>query len=328
MKQVPLVRRVGRWHALGWVLPSVILFTSAPASADPARTTTPAPLSETLTGDAKAEYEAARLLFDDADYVGAAAKFNHAHELSADPRLLWNVAVCEKELRHYARASALVERYLAEAGNRLTEENRRSANETLAALRGFFSRLTLTGVPAGAQVLVDDGLVGTAPLAAPLELDLGSRKIRAERSGDEPFEQTLEVPGNSEMTLAVVMRPLPVTAHLIITTQADGVIRLDDRVLGSGRWEGGVAPGRHQVRVVADNRKPFETQIELAPRQSRTLDVTLVANDKAVLWPWIAGGAAIAVGAAVGGYFLFRKDESGSAPQGALGTVYLPLRVR
>src|SRR5688572_33443050 len=83
---------------------------SASALADPA------PLSEALTGDAKAAYEGGKLLYGDGDFAGARVKFQAAYETAKDPRLLWNVAVCEKGLRHYAKVVELTKKYLEKIG--------------------------------------------------------------------------------------------------------------------------------------------------------------------------------------------------------------------
>ena len=108
------------------------------------------PLAETLTGMARAEYEAGRLLYVDGDYAGAALKFQRAYEESKDPRLLWNTAAAEKNLRHYAKVVELVERYVAEGGTRLKPEDRAEADALLVTVRAFISTVTLDVQPEGA----------------------------------------------------------------------------------------------------------------------------------------------------------------------------------
>ena len=78
---------------------------AAPAPETPAAESPPPPpsLSESLSGAAKAEYDAGKLLYQDGDYAGAQLKFRAAYETSKDPRLLWNMAAAEKNLRHYAQ---------------------------------------------------------------------------------------------------------------------------------------------------------------------------------------------------------------------------------
>lgn len=89
-----------------------VLSVSLPASAQTKTKTkktkqvAPKSLADTLTGDAKAEYEAGKLLYQDGDFKNALAKFQKAQELSKDARLSWNIAACEKNLRHYTRVSA------------------------------------------------------------------------------------------------------------------------------------------------------------------------------------------------------------------------------
>src|SRR5450432_903807 len=133
----------------------------------------PAPLAQSLTGEAKADYDSAVLLLDDGDNPGALAKFSHAYDVSHDPRLLWNMAVCEKELRHYARTATLIGRYLNEGGKRISAEQRRSARETQTALSAFYVTVKLKGAPDGATVLVDGIKIGETPLTEPLLVDLG-----------------------------------------------------------------------------------------------------------------------------------------------------------
>jgi len=301
---------------------------------------TPVPLAQSLTGPAKSEYDAGRLLFEDGDNAGALAKFKHAFELSNDPRLLWNMAVCEKELRHYALAAGLVGRYLRVASGRLTAEQRESAAETRKALRGFYSSVYLDGAPDGATVLVDGVEAGKTPLLDALPLDLGSRVLRLERAGFEPFEVKLDIPGATEVTVPITMKRLadagtptgavlpPGAAPKLSVTSAGArdVVTVDGKVVGSQHWEGSLSAGEHTVRVTAPGKKAYETRVNLSVGGSRSLDITL--EDEAHhnnTWLWVAGGGVLAIGAGVGAYFLLKpEDKAGAHPTGKFATVYLP----
>jgi len=292
----------------------------------------PTPLAQSLTGEAKASYESARLLLEDNDYPGALAKFSHAYDVSNDPRLLWNMAVCEKELRHYARTATLIERYLAEGGTRVTPAQRQTASETQAALRSFYVVVKLDGAPEGATVFVDGLRAGETPLTEPLLVDLGSRTLRLERAGFEPFETTLQVAGGGDLDVPVVMPPLapvPVApARLsIVTSGPADIVALDGKVVGSHSWQGVVVVGEHTVRVTSEGKKPYEAHVQVQPGSTRSLQITLEDADKhSNVWFWVAGGAVAAAGAVVGGYFLLKpQDSPGSHPEGKLTTIYLSL---
>jgi hypothetical protein len=292
----------------------------------------PAPLAQSLTGEAKAAYDSGRLLFEDGDSSGAMAKFSHAYDVSHDARLLWNVAACEKELRHYARAATLIGRYLKEGGNRISAEQRQSALETEHALRAFYVNVTLKGVPDGAIVLVDGTQVGRSPLAEPLLLDLGTRVVRVEQPGFEASETKLEVAGGGELEVAVSLKALPAVsaapARLSVVSSGErDIVAIDGKVVGSQHWEGPVTIGDHTVRVTAAGKKPYEAHVQLLAGSTRGLQITLEDESHGSnVWFWVAGGAAVAAGAAVGGYFLLKPQESaGAHPEGKLATVYLPL---
>lgn len=297
-----------------------------------ARGKAPPALGETLVGDAKAAYNSGRLLFDDGDATGALTKFSHAYQVSGDARLLWNMAVCEKALRHYAAAASYIERYL-EQGQELTQQQRDTATETLQALGAFYSRVALSGVPDGATVSVDGVNKGQSPLPSPLVLDLGAHHVRVEAEGFAPFETKVEVVGSTDLEVAVELKELPppappptavVPGRLIVTTTGErDTVSIDGKVVGAHRWNGELAPGKHTLRVTGQDKKPYEAQVDLAPGGSKTLHVEL-ESERNTTWYWVAGGAAVAAGV-VGGFFLFRPDDSpGSHPTGSLSTVYLP----
>jgi hypothetical protein len=302
---------------LAVALPSVAVAQSAPQS-----------LSESLKGEAKQAYDSGKLLFEDGDAAGAITKFRRAYELSKDPRLLWNAAVCEKELRHYAAAARLVTQYLNEGSGKISAESHDNAVATQQALRGFYSELTLEKLPPGARVSIDGVSVGTAPLQGPVPVDLGRRRVRVERDGFEPFERQLEVPGATPVSLEVVLAPSSTNGTLEVRSQgAHDIISIDGKAVGSGQWQGSLIAGEHVVRVTAAGKKPYESRVQLSIKGSRSLQVVLEDEKKGAVWPWlVAGGAAVVVGASIGGYFLLKpKDEPGKAPEGALGTIHLPL---
>jgi hypothetical protein len=286
-----------------------------------------APLSQSLTGEALKAYSAAMLLFQDGDAAGALAKLRHAHDLSHDARLLWNMAVCEKELRHYASSARLVTQYLAEA-KALSAESRANAQQTLDALRGFYSEVTLVGLQPGAALTIDGESVGTAPLTGPVPVDLGRRRLRVQLSGFEPFERLFDVPGADPIEIRVELVKLRQTAALAIASAgARDVITVDDKVVGSGHWQGDVEQGAHAIRVTAPGKKAYEAHLELAAGASKSLQITLQDDSRGLpVWAWVASGAAVAVGAGVGGYFLLKKDDTREVPRGELGTIHLPLR--
>jgi hypothetical protein len=297
-----------------------LALVSGSASADPT------PLADSLTGDAKASYESARLLYEVKDYAGAATKYRSAYGESHDPRLLWNIATCERALRHYARTATLIEQFIASAAPLMSADFVAQARSTLAALREFYSPLQLDVRPAGTHVFVDGEEVGTAPLTAPVRVDLGKHTLRGTHDGFTPFESVLDVAGQNEMRVPITLLELSTTAHLAIAASdpAD-MVTVDDNVAGSGQWEGDVGSGPHRVKVTAPGKKPYLAEIEVAAGEHRSIDVTLEAEHGRTIWPWIAGGAAVVAGGIVGSYFLFKPGSSLTTPPAGSGASTIQL---
>jgi hypothetical protein len=306
--------------------------TRAPTAlaAGPASSSTqPAPLAQALQGEARSAYAQARLVYKDGDFAGAYTKFKRAYDLAQDPRLLWDMAACEKAQRHYARAYTLVGRYLREGASILTAANQADAEATRKALRAFYSLVILHGAPDGSRVVVDGEDMGATPLAE-LAVDLGVHAIRVEHDGFEPFETRVELPGTADIDVNVAMKPKVETATLSVAAEPADSIAVDGKLVGVGRWDGALPAGPHSVTVTAQGHKPYEASIDLAAGSSRTLQVTLVPEKSSMpLWPWIVGGAVVVAGGVVGGYFLFKpEDQPGSSPHGALGQVVVPAGIR
>jgi hypothetical protein len=298
-------------RALALALPLGLGLAGAPASAAPPT------LAETLKGDAKAAYDGGKLLFDDKDYEGAEAKFRAAYRASNDGRLLWNIATCERELRHYARTSALIEQFLDAAPALVSPEFIAQARKTLTALREFYSPLILAVKPDGTHVLIDGDDAGAAPFVKPVPVDLGKHTVRAEHDGFTPFQTVIDVAGQADVKLSISLVEISTTAQLaIVVSDPADTVTLDDEVKGVGGWHGDVTAGPHRIKVTAPGKKPYVAEIEVLARDHRTVDVTLESEHGPLIWPWITGGAAVVAGAVVATAFLLKPANTLSAPPG------------
>lgn len=234
------------------------------------------PLAQALTGQAKADYEAGRTLFGDGDYPGALIKFQSAYDASKDPRLLYNVAYCEKNLRHYAKVIATLRRYLAEGDGYLTDKDRKDAQDLITTIQPFTTNATIHVNQDGAQVFVDDEPVGTTPLSGPVVLDIGERKVRVTKDGFEPFEKTIPVGGSATVNLDVALQPEVHQGRLVVNAPADATLTLDDKPVGTGgKVDMSVAAGGHQLRATAPGMRPYQTEVVVNDKETRQLDVVL-----------------------------------------------------
>ncbi|MFO0676311.1 MAG: PEGA domain-containing protein [Polyangiaceae bacterium] len=304
-------------------------------TADPKPATTeaatPKPLAETLSGGAKGEYDSGRTLFLDGDFSNALIKFQAAYEKSQDPRLFWNMASCEKSLRHYAKAAQLLQRYLKDGDKLLTPQDRVDAEEVIKTLTPLTANLKVTVNEPGASVTLDDASLGTSPLPGAVTVDLGSRRLRVTKPGFVEYSNPLTVAGAGDVVVDVRLVKEVHEGQIVVTTGAKDSITFDGRVVGVGRWEGTVASGPHQLKVTSEGMRPYQSEVVVQDNQTRTLSITLdpaEQSNKTVMWLAVAGTAVAVAGASVGGYFLFKGNDSTPTVDGTMspGTVTLPFR--
>jgi hypothetical protein len=287
-----------------------------------------ASLADSLTGEARADYDAGRILFDDQDYAGAFVKFERAFERAGDERLLWNMAACEKNLRRYASALTLLERYKRDGEVRMSESQRVEVQTLLDTLRTLISTVHLVVNESDAAVFVDERRVGKTPLPGPLFVDLGNRRIRVSKPGFQDQVVTQEFAGGSQLTLLVTLPREENTGRIAILAVPGNTIRVDGQIVGEAQWRGTLPAGEHSLRVTAPDMLPYAKEIVVQAGEERTLYVQLdeAGGGGIPAWVWVGAGVLVAGGAATGAYFLFKPDDSPTYTVGTLdpGAIHLP----
>lgn len=302
------MRRILAHLAIG----SAVALASLPVSAQSAPVGVAQPsIAQSLTGAAKDDYASALILSNNHDFAGALTKYQQAYDLSKDPRLLFNMAVCERNLRAYARMQSLLRQYKREVGSSITAQDRADVDGALAAIQNLVGAVTLAVNEQGASVVVDGQSVGATPLAAPVVLDLGEHTIVVKKPGFDDATQTVTVLGGSESALSITLVAHQHVAQLVVSAEEGAAVIIDGRFAGNGRFEGQLAPGAHRLRVTESGKIPYEAEVELRDGETRTADVTLDSEKHgSAIWPWVVGGVVVVAGAVVGGYFLFRPQPS------------------
>ena len=294
---------------------------AAAAPATPAAPPAPPSLADTLTGTAKADYEAGKLLFGVSDFAAALIKFTAAHAASKDARLFWNIATCEGKLHHYARAVGLVRQYLTEGGSLLSDQDKSDAAQTIQAMEPLTSTMRVTVNETGADVFLDDQLIGQTPLE-PLLVDIGVHKLRVHKAEFEEAAEDVTVNGGAQLLADLKLRPIVHEGRVSVTAGPKDAIAIDGQTVSVGLWSGSLKSGGHTLRVTAPSMVPYQNEVLVQDGQSRDIRVTLNAEaSKGILpaWAWIAGGVVVAGGAATGAYFLFKPTSKYDGPAGNLG---------
>ncbi|MDX2054486.1 MAG: PEGA domain-containing protein [Polyangiaceae bacterium] len=287
-------------------------------------------LTDTLKGMPKADYVSGKILYEDGDFAGALVKFESAYRASNDPRLLWNVAVCHKALRHYAEVLRLLRVYEKDAGAYLSADDKEDVSRLMTAIVPLVSSVNVSGTPADAEVFLDGVSVGRLPLTAPLLVDIGKRQVSVKKSGYKEFTQALEISGDEKLNVSVTLEKVVTQGTLIVRAGQGDRILVDGKAVGTGTWQGKLSRGAHSLTVRAEGKRSFNAEITIEPGRTRTVTAELEAEASGGLptWLWVTGGVLVAGGAAASGYLIFGQSDSTSPqrPVGTIkpGTVHLP----
>lgn len=262
-------------------------------------------------------------LYNEADYRAALAEFRKAYEIAPNSAVLYNIGQTYFQLRNYAAALSNFERYKTEAGP--SAGHYQEAEKAIETLKTRVGHVRVVTNEPGAEILIDDELVGKAPLDKML-VSIGSRKITVIKRGAPPQTRNVEiaVDDNQEVTFLFELatgnsggnaNPPPATpaekkANVvpIIAWTATGVFTATAVVTG-------IVALNAQSTLKSEQAKLGVTPARLDDLHSRMKTFALTTD--------VLGGVAILAGGAAVYFTFFSSPKSDSvglsvAPNGAV----------
>lgn len=192
--------------ALGFTLSSAI------ASAEETPPARAASVPEAAKQEAARRFGSAIKLYEDGDYQLALAEFERVYELVPDYRVLYNIGQVSMQLGRYARALRTLREYMGRGGDAIPNDRRSGVRADIEVLEARTGTLTLDIQPPGAEVWIDGVLVGQAPLAQAVVVDVGERTVQVRLAGYLGRTQAITLAGGDRREVALKLDPEPVTA--------------------------------------------------------------------------------------------------------------------
>ena len=178
-----------------------VALAGAPARADrtgPASSTDP---KADTSAETKTHFQRGVVLYTEEDYRAALVEFKRAYELSSNRAILYNIGQTQFQLRDYAGALQSFEDYLGAGGPQLPATRRQQVEKDIEDLRGRVATVTIETNVEGAEVTIDDASLGAAPLAGPVRVSAGVRKLVAKKPGFAPTSRSVELAGGDTATV-------------------------------------------------------------------------------------------------------------------------------
>jgi hypothetical protein len=226
---------------------------SAPSGFAAPKPPKPKTVREELPDAARKDWDAARDLLDTSDFAGALVEYQRAYDLSKNPRVLYNVAVCQKNLRHYARAEATFKQELTDGAGKISAQEEADVKAAIQALDPFVSTVDVTANEAGATLLIDGESVGQSPFDKPVPIDVGPHELRLHKDGFVDAVQTMTIAGGTPAKATLNIDPAVKKATVSVTvTGAPGAnVVIDGIDMGQSPFKGEIVAGRHTFEARA-----------------------------------------------------------------------------
>jgi hypothetical protein len=251
-------------------------------------------------------HELAFKLYDEGAYEAALSELKRAYELAPTFRILYNLGVMSLAVHDHAGATEYFERYLIEGGEAIPNDVRAQIGEKLTELARLVARVSIHVNVAGAEVSVDDRVVGVAPLAGVLRLNAGSRRLSAHAHGWLPDSTVVSLAGGDDRRVT-----------LTLTDPRSRVVSPAEMV--SARtfpWAGFAATALLTAGSVASGVEALAAQRDFE-RKRRVLGISSSelreADSRAFRWSVAADALGVAALAA-GGYSLYLTLAAPDAP--------------
>jgi tetratricopeptide (TPR) repeat protein len=140
-------------------------------------------------------------LYGEADYRGALVEFRRAYDLAPNGAVLYNIGETEFQLRDYAGALTTFERYLVESGP--NDSHRAEVETNVRELKSRVGQVTITTVPSGADVSIDDRALGKTPLDGPVVVGIGHVKVSAAMTGRQAVTRYVDVAAEDDVSVVL-----------------------------------------------------------------------------------------------------------------------------
>jgi len=240
--------------------------------------------------------------------------------------VLFNIGQSYFQLRNYAQALVTLRRFVDEGGERIPSDRRAVVDTESADLTHRVGHASITSNAAGVTVTVDDEVVGTTPLAEPVLVSVGVRKVKAVRSRgpltDPAVETEVSVPAGETVDVRLDFPDAPAPDAASTPAPTVKAVEGPARSMTAGRSRApafaafGVAVAGAAVGAVFGgltlhdkSRLDAECAGKACPAGSRS-DIDAVSRDGSLA---TAGVVAAAVGLTAGIVFWLTEGGAGAS---------------
>jgi len=179
------------------------------------------PPTKAATQEGRERFKRGVDLFHDGDFRAALIEFNRANEVAPSHKIQFNIAQTCLELQDYACALRAFENYLGEGGKEVPKDRQQLTEREIARLKRLVGSVRVISNKDGAEVSIDDIVVGRTPLTDALLVGAGRHKVSVSLPPFPPTMRVVDVAGGDKLDVEMALsEPVPVAPPPALETQA------------------------------------------------------------------------------------------------------------
>ncbi len=277
--------------------------------------------------DAAKHFQRGVALYGETDYRAALVEFKRAYAIAPNVAVLYNVGEAEYQLQEYANALTTFERYLAQSP--AADGRRGEIESTVEVLRARVGRLTVTTSPAGAEVAVDDQLVGKTPLEESILVSVGHRKVTVSLAGRQTTTRYVDVAADDTVPVSIAFPSVSDGASAVPAAHLSATLEPAAPSHSASTWRtvGWVATGAFAAGAIGFGALTLKASGDLSSARSSfpTTADTLNKDSNAVKTYGMVADALTAAAVVVGGITLYSTLAATprARPEGPSARVWL-----
>lgn len=254
------------------------------------------------------------------NFRAAQIEFQRAYKASPHYKLLYNLGQTSLELQEDAAAIDYFARYLQEGRSELDPERKAEVEQDIERLRARIASINVICNQDGAEIYLDEVLIGTTPLREPLKLSVGRRKLVAAKRGFHEAERVIDIGAGERVSVTLELKPRaslePATLQLMAAkpeAESGGI----SAAAWAGLATGLIAAGAATLSVLtALSQNAYDQEIKHETTPARLRDKREDAKTKALVADVLWGATALSAG--VTAICLFTQGKSERDPSVAV----------
>jgi hypothetical protein len=326
---------LARVLARALVVPSLAaVCVTVPSVASVAHAQSKDPASVSNVDAARRHFKRGVELFTERNFSAALVEFQRANQRQPNWRIHFNIAQTQVELGEYADAIRSFQTYLSLGGGEVEDARRSEVDHQVQRLSGYVGRVTVkTSVP-GAEVWIDDRMLGTSPIQEALLVSPGHRKLEARKRGYATASRFLDVAGGdqTEVALTLVEDARPQSTVVVSPSPTGPSSEEGARGGNTTVWIGVAATGLLAAGAATTGvlallaHDDYKKQLDAFPGSASAVDDARSKMNTLALVTDVLGAATVVAGG-VTLYLALSRGSSASRPH-QTGSVELIVRPR